>query len=69
MNDSEGGVLAMETQTLVVQSVQVNPSGETDGRRQDSLPTYIGLSVLLYVLLMFVLAPRQIPLERHKSSL
>lgn len=59
----------METQTLVVQSIQGDPSGITDGYRQDNLPTYIGLSVLLYVLLIFVLAPRRTSLERHESSL
>ncbi|MBX2864496.1 MAG: hypothetical protein KTR27_13185 [Leptolyngbyaceae cyanobacterium MAG.088] len=35
----------------------------------DSMAPYVGLSVLIYVLLLFVLAPRARPAQRRKSLL
>ncbi len=56
----------METQVALASSkssVVMSHSG------QDSISTYVGLSVLIYVLLLFVLAPRRTSQHRRKSSL
>ena len=58
-------VLAMKTYFLV----QSKPSSVTREAQHDGIATYVGISVLVYVLLLFVFAPRRNPLNRRKSSL
>ena len=52
-----------------VNIAQVEAPVITNEIEQDSLAPYFGVSVLVYVLLLFMFAPRRNRLNRRKSSL
>ena len=65
--DTAGGfVSAMKTYAVVSQPESSAVMPETP---QDGMTAYVGISVLVYVLLLFMFAPRHNPLNRRKSSL
>ena len=56
-------------ETTHIASAQSEPSVIVNGANHSGVDIYVGTSVLIYVLLLFVLAPKQLPLHRRKSSL
>ena len=64
--DTAGGfVSAMKTYAVAQpESSVIAPEPHHDG-----IAAYVGIRVLVYVLLLFMFAPRQNPLNRRKSSL
>lgn len=48
---------------------QTEPVGSTNMADHDGITIFVGTSVLIYVLMLFVLAPRHLLLSRRKSSL
>ena len=56
-------------ETIHIASTQSESSVIVNGPNHDGIAIYVGTSVLIYVLLLFVLAPKQLLLNRRKSSL
>lgn len=56
-------------ETTHIAFTQTEPAVATTTINQDGTDIFMGTSVLIYVLLLFVLAPRQLALNRRKSSL
>ncbi len=56
-------------ETTHIASAQSESSVIVNSANHDGVAIYVGTSVLIYVLLLFVLAPKQLPLHRRKSSL
>ncbi|MEM7796110.1 MAG: hypothetical protein AAF579_16855 [Cyanobacteria bacterium P01_C01_bin.118] len=56
-------------ETTHIAFTQAEPAGSTNTAGHDGGTIFVGTSVLIYVLLLFVLAPRRLALSRRKSSL
>ncbi|MEM1256311.1 MAG: hypothetical protein AAGI69_28065 [Cyanobacteria bacterium P01_H01_bin.21] len=65
LNPAGGFVSAMKTYAVT----QPESSVITSESHHDGIAAYVGISVLVYVLVLFMFAPRQNPLNRRKSSL
>ena len=55
--------------TTHIAFTQTEPASRTNVTGHDGMTIFVGTSVLIYVLLLFVLAPRQLSMSRRKSSL
>ncbi len=61
-----GSVVVTEARTVIVQS---EPAINVHPPRQDAIASFVGVSVLVYVLLLCALAPRNGTTERYSASL
>ena len=56
-------------ETKQVAFTQIDPSVKTNNTGHSDVAIFVGTSVLIYVLLLWALAPRRLSMSRRKSSL